>query len=91
MLHILFLHILSNIYIEKLVEWMLLAFFLNVICYSDYVSDFFFFYNFCIAERTMAVKLFASLRMLVRYVTVQHLLATKLHFLFCFLVQFSFR
>jgi hypothetical protein len=69
MLDILFLHILSNIYIEKLVEWMLLTFSLNVICYSDYVSDF-FFYNFCIAERTMAVKLFASLRMLVRYVTV---------------------
>jgi hypothetical protein len=69
MLDILFLHILSNIYIEKLVEWMLLTFSLNVICYSDYVSDF-FFYKFFIEERTMAVKLFASLRMLVRYVTV---------------------
>jgi hypothetical protein len=79
---------------KKLVEWMLLAFFLIVICCSDYVNElffFFFFYNFPIVGRTIAVKLFASRRTMVRCVTLQHLLATKFHFLFRFPVQRSFR
>jgi hypothetical protein len=69
---------------------MLLAFFLIVICCFAYVNELFiflfifFFSNFPIAGRTMAVKLFASWRMLVRYVTLQHLLATFLLALFCF-------
>ena len=63
---------------KKLVEWMLLAFFLDIICCSDYASD--FFHNFPIAGRTMAVKLFALLRMLVRYLSVDdtfHFLLTS--------------